>query len=85
MIRIYFGNPGCGKTTLACRMFKKEKKRYKRKKSPYKYFISNFENKLSNCVSLEGLGKWTFPDYSYVIVDEAGIEYNNRKFKTLPK
>lgn len=84
MIRIFFGNPGCGKTTFACRQFFKLQKKDKKKKF-YKHYYSNFENNLSENVVLEGLGEWTFPPQSYIIVDEAGIEYNNRKFKTLPK
>ncbi len=85
MIRIFFGNPGCGKTTLACRLLRKHQKRIQKQKSPYKHLYSNFENTISHNVSLVGLGTWTFPIKSYVVVDEAGIEYNNRKFKSLDK
>ena len=28
MITLYFGNPGCGKTTLACKLARKARKRY---------------------------------------------------------
>lgn len=81
MIRVFFGSPGCGKTTLACKMFYKNSKS---KKRSYDYQYSNFDNDLSIKVpSLDGLGSWTFPEHSYIIVDEAGIEYNSRKYKTL--
>ncbi len=80
MIRIFFGSPGCGKTTLACRnMYKLQKDKH----IPYDYYFSNFDNDLSHNVSLQNLGQWTFPEHSYIVVDEAGIEYNSRKYKTL--
>lgn len=79
MITVYFGSPGSGKTTMAVRELVKNSKFYD-------YTFSNFEcnccTGLSN-VSLDGLGKWSFPPYSYIAIDEAGIEYNNRKFKSL--
>lgn len=88
MIRVYFGNIGCGKTTFAVRQFRKQQKTDKKLKrvgkSPcYDYYYANFENKVSRFSDLKGLGEWTFPEHSYIIVDEAGIEYNNRKFKSL--
>ncbi len=81
MFRIFFGSPGCGKTTLACRTFYKEIK--KGKKSPYKRLFCNFETGLANQVNLRGLGEWAPPERSLLIVDEAGIEYNSRKYKSL--
>lgn len=78
MITVYFGSPGAGKTTMAVRRILKEKKRY----------LGTFANFSCTCadvdnVSLEGLGEWTFPRGSLIEIDEAGIEYNNRKFKSL--
>lgn len=78
MITVYFGSPGAGKTTMAVRRILKEKKHY----------LGTFANFACTCadvdnVSLEGLGQWTFPRGSLIEIDEAGIEYNNRKFKTL--
>lgn len=90
MIRVFFGNIGCGKTTFACRQFYKrlraDQRDQKKNRVPlYDYYYCNFECKLAHQVTLQDLGQWTFPENSYIIVDEAGIEYNNRKFKTLPQ
>lgn len=78
MITVYFGSPGAGKTTLACREIAKSKKMYNAT-------FANFGCKCATAddISLDGLGTWTFPPGSYIAIDEAGIEYNNRKFKTL--
>lgn len=102
MIRIFFGNPGCGKTTCMIRNIKKMQKypntlHYKlrnffpfslimKRKYPniFEYY-SNFESDLSKHISLEYLGKWTLPPESYLCVDESGIEYNSRKYKSLPQ
>lgn len=79
MIRIFFGSPGCGKTTQAVKFAYK----LRRKRKPF----LNFEHTVpgASVCDLDGLGTWTFPDGSYVLIDEAGIEYNNRRFKTLPQ
>ena len=78
MIRIFFGSPGCGKTTLACRNFHALQRH-----NQYRYYFSNFENSLSAYVSLDSLGSWSFPPNSLLVVDESGIEYNNRKYKLM--
>ena len=80
MIVVCFGSPGAGKTTLACREIKK-RARY------YEYTFANFGCKCADFdnVDLTSLGQWTFPPHSLIQIDEAGIEYNNRKFKTLPQ
>lgn len=78
MIAVYFGSPGSGKTTLACRELLKAQKHYR-------YTFSNFGCKCADFddVDLSSLGTWTFPEDSYIAIDEAGIEYNNRKYKSL--
>ncbi len=80
MITVYFGSPGAGKTTCAVALLKKQR-RY------YDFTFANFDvsDKVARTVQLAGLGAWTFPQHSYIAIDEAGIEYNNRKFKSLPQ
>lgn len=76
MIRIFFGSPGAGKTTLCCKMAKKARKNYAA-------VYLNFKNTVPDARScnVEGLGTWTFQHGSYICLDEAGIDYNNRAFK----
>lgn len=80
MIAIYFGSPGAGKTTLACRLIKQSRRRYAYTFCDFGCKIADFDN-----VDLTGLGKWTFPPNSLLVCDEAGITYNSRKFKTMPQ
>lgn len=80
MIRTFFGSPGCGKTTLSVKHAIKNKRNYQ-------YRFLNFEQSAPSVRScdLEYLGDWTFPDSSYIGIDEVGIVYNNRAYKSLPK
>lgn len=83
MIRTFFGSPGVGKTTLAVKLASSALKQ----KKPYDYAFCNFFNTAPDVATcnLDGLGEWTFPANSYIAIDEAGIEYNNRAYKSLPK
>ncbi len=83
MFRIIFGNIGCGKTTYACKMIYDNLVHPKHKF--YSRIFTNFKNKLCPDINLTDIGKWTLPFNSYLVVDEAGIQYNNRKFKSLPQ
>lgn len=81
MIRTFFGNPGCGKTTLACKFLKQKQKHYQ-------HCVANFRHVVPNAgyyESLKGFGKWCPPHYSYCAWDEAGIDFNSRAYKSMPQ
>lgn len=85
MIRYFVGVPGSGKTTLACRLLMKNIKPFiKLSKNPYKYNFANFDNKLANVIDLSLLATQKLPPGSYLAIDESGIEFNARGFKSLP-
>lgn len=79
MIRVFFGKPGCGKTTFAVKQAYKFRKKLK--------IYLNFPHSVPNSYIFDTniLGEYTPLPNSYVGVDEAGIEYNNRAYKALPK
>lgn len=76
IISVYFGVPGSGKTTMAAYLSKKDNKR---KRKVYSNVPITGTYKL-DCK--KDLGKYMIVDAS-IIIDEAGIEYNNRKYKEL--
>lgn len=80
MIRVFFGRPGVGKSTLCCKLAKQNSKKYS-------HCFINFRNTVPDVHScfVDGLGVWTFPQHSYIALDEAGIEFNNRAYKSMPK
>lgn len=80
MIRVFFGKPGVGKSTLCCKLAKHNSKKYS-------HCFINFCNTVPGVGSCDtnGLGEWTFPQRSYIALDEAGIEFNNRSYKSMPK
>ena len=80
MISLYFGNPGCGKTTLACKLAKKNRKNYK-------HIYTSFQSQIPGVASadLYGLGSWRFPRNSLILCDEAGIDFNSRAYKAMPQ
>lgn len=93
MIKIIFGKPRAGKTTYAAMLVQKNKRKLNFKKKHkflgkfvrcYDYVFCN-ESTISDTLyfSVPNLGKFKFPPNSLVIVDEAGIELNNRNFKNL--
>lgn len=81
MIRLYFGNIRCGKTTSICRDIVKRQKKYNQ------LCFANFDQ--SSCChnfDIKQLGEsFTFPPGSHLHIDESGIEFNNRNYKNLPQ
>lgn len=69
-----FGKKGCGKSTYACKLVKQYTKR------GYKCF-SNMHLKGTYDIDVNLLDTMTLPPKSLLIVDEAGIIYNNRRYK----
>ena len=80
MLSIYFGSPGCGKTTLIVKTAKRDKS--------HKFIFTNVElssitHNFLKSSDLQTLGSWTPCSDSLLLLDEAGIEYNNRKYKSM--
>lgn len=76
MVRMYFGSPGSGKTCLARRLLLHEGVNYK-------YTFANFETKLAMYIDPKALGSFIPPPGSLIVIDEAGIVFNNRNFKDM--
>lgn len=71
---IYFGVPGSGKTTIAAYLAKKALKKNKK-------VYSNVSIKGTHEVCKQDIGNYLI-DNGLLIIDEAGVDYNNRKFKS---
>ena len=77
MITLCFGSPRAGKSTYIAHLaYKNYGKRP---------VYCNFDCAYSYKFSLSQLGYVQFPPGSLILIDEAGIEYNNRNYKDFPK
>lgn len=83
MVSIGFGVPGCGKTTTAVMIARREAIKVAKGKSPYKHIYCNFEQSVPfvRTIPFSWLGKYDISD-SLVIIDEASIFVDNRDFKS---
>lgn len=76
VLSIYFGVPGCGKTTLASAFTQKYYKKYP--------VYSNVPIKNSYSISKKDIGSISLTD-GLLILDECSIEYNSRAYKDMPQ
>lgn len=77
MISLYFGSPGAGKSTCAARIAYKN---YGRRP-----VYANFDCALTYRFDAAQFAYSDFPRGSLILVDEAGICFNNRRFKEMPR
>ena len=77
VVNIYFGVPGSGKTTLAA-WFARRDLRRKGKVWSNVPITGTYKLDVAKDIGIHHIEK------GRIIIDEAGIEYNNRNFKNLP-
>lgn len=84
MVKLFFGAPGCGKSTLTAYFgykYKKQamKRALKGKKGDYRYVFCNFDVANTSPFDVKELDTKAFPSGSLALIDEAGIDFNSRK------
>lgn len=79
---LFIGAPGSGKTTLCAYFTKQFKKDKKNKNRSIFCNVPILGTKQLDCAT--DMGKYLIED-GCVLVDEGGIEFNNRQYKTLDK
>lgn len=83
MVSMFFGLPGCGKSTLACKFIKKYIKDSK-VKNIYVNFPVTFDSPKIKIINNDDFGKYDLRD-GVIIIDEATIFADSRGFKTFDK
>ena len=78
VVNIYFGVPGSGKTTFAAWLSRRDLRR-KGKVWSNVPITGTYKLDVTADIGVHHIEK------GRIIIDEAGIEYNNRDYKTLPK
>lgn len=84
MITGFFGVPGVGKTSLAVKFARRELRRMKRGKSPYKHVLTNFECVGCEKVDFKNIGVYDIQN-ALIILDELTIDADNRDFKNFKR
>lgn len=81
-VSLYFGLPGCGKTTLLSSLAKKGL----RKRSPYKNVYCNVKLNVPGLIyiNISDLGKYNISD-GLVLIDEATLQFDSRDYKNFSK
>lgn len=74
MIKCYFGVPGCGKSTILVREWRKNRRKYKH------IYTINLEINGVEKITKEDFRKYRFED-SLILWDEITLDYDNRDFK----
>lgn len=87
MIRIYFGKPGCGKTTKYAQIAYQTSRAIDRGKTRFKYIVGNVA--LTGIphyykITTSTLGMIGYPD-ALVLIDEGSIEMDSRAWKKTSK
>lgn len=82
-VSLYFGLPGCGKTTYATFFAVREQKRIDKGKSVYERVYTNYPVSYPNVYRLDtnDLGKYNICN-SLLIIDEATLMADSRDYKT---
>lgn len=79
MVSIYFGLPGCGKTTTLCYLAQKYKNKYKHIRCNVPLGFSFVEP-----LDVDWLGKYAIED-SLLLIDEGTIAFDSRDFRNFGK
>lgn len=81
MVSMIFGSPGSGKSTVATMLCRKAKR-------PVYTNISGIQSDNVEVITddeVRSLGEWSPPAGSLIVVDECGIIFNGRHWKSFPR
>lgn len=84
MITGYFGLPGAGKSTFLAMIARKENRRIKRGRSPYKKVLTNFNCKDCYKIDFSDIGVYDIQN-CLILLDEITIDADNRDYKKFKK